>query len=65
MLSVNALTVIALEASTTFYPEGVPAISWWLSETTPPELAFVPSDPERIAAMDMLGMNAATLLHFK
>ena len=64
-LEVRALEVNVVKASTAFYPNGVPAISRWLSETTPPELAFVPSDPERVAAMNKLGMNAATLLHFK
>ena len=64
-LEVRALEVNAVKASTAFYPNGVPAISRWSSETTPPELAFVPSDPERVAAMNKLGMNAATLLHLK
>ncbi len=37
-----------------FTPNGVPAISRWLSETTPPELEFAPYDPERVAAMSKL-----------
>ena len=50
-LEVNALEVNAVKASTAFYPDGVPAISRWLSETTPPEPEFALSAPERVAAI--------------